>query len=240
MSKTKFSARYFKRTFTETLGTTATGTARTLEHTITISNGNLKLAPNDNVKYIIFNLLAVTTCPFRTAHCEASCYALKAERNYPDCKPCRERNLDATKTAGFIPNMIELIEETIKRPSYKNGKKIVVRIHESGDFYSQEYFNKWLAIANHFKDNKKLVFVAYTKSINFVHDIPANMVIRYSVWDDTEPDQIAKATALNLPIYTAVDKFQDEPKKMQCDCVNCSTCFKCFNKKFEILKCEIH
>lgn len=231
----KFSARYFKRTFTETLGTTATK-----NYTITISNGNLKLQPNSNVKYIVFNLLAVVTCPFRTAHCEGACYALKAERNYLDCRPCRERNLDATKTAGFVPNMIELIEETTRRPSYKNGKKIVIRIHESGDFYSQAYFNKWLKIAEHFQDNKKLVFVAYTKSVNFVHDIPFNMVIRYSVWDDTEPDQIAKANSLGLPIYTAVNKFQDEPQREKCDCINCSTCFKCFNNKFDILKCEIH
>lgn len=238
---TKFSARYFKRTFTETLGTTATGTAATEDYTITISNGNLKLQPNGNVKYIIFNLLAVVTCPFRTAACERSCYARKAERNYPDCTPCRERNLDATKTAGFVPNMIELIEETIKRPSYKNGKKIVVRIHESGDFYSQVYFNKWLKIAEHFQDNKKLVFVAYTKSVNFIPaSRPDNMVIRYSVWDDTEPDQIAKANSLGLPIYTAVDKFQDEPQREKCDCINCSTCFKCFSNKFDILKCEIH
>jgi hypothetical protein len=45
------------------------------------------------------------------------------------------------------------------------------------------------------------------------------MVIRYSVWDDTEPDQIAKAAALSLPIYTAVDKLQDEPQREKCDCI---------------------
>lgn len=240
MKKSEFSARYYKRTFTETSGTTATGTGANDTYTITVSNGNRKLLPDANVKYIIFNLLAVVTCPYATEHCKALCYARKAENNYPDCKPCRDRNLKATKTAGFIPNIIDLIEYMIKLPSYRNGKKIVIRIHESGDFYSQEYFNKWLAIARHFESNKKLVFVAYTKSVNFIHDIPANMVVRYSIWDDTEPAQIAIANSLGLPVYTAVEHFTTETKRQQCDCINCSTCFKCFNNKFNLLKCEIH
>ena len=233
-------AKYYKRTFTTTNGTTAAGTANIGTYTITVSNGNKKLVSDHNVKYIVWNIPAIVTCPFRTAACEKSCYARKAEKNYPGCLPCRYSNLDASKEKTFVDNMIALIQDLLHKPSYKNCKKIVYRIHESGDFYSQEYFNKWLKIAEHFKDNKKLVFVAYTKSVNFIHGIPCNMVIRYSIWDDTEPDQIAKAAALNLPIYTAVNKFQDEPQREKCNCINCSTCFKCFNNKFEILKCEIH
>ena len=233
-------ATYYKRSFTTQNGYTATGSANIAQYTITVSNGNKKLISNNNVRYIVWNIPAVVTCPFRTAACEHSCYARKAERNYPGCLPCRYANLDASKEKAFIDNMIALIEDLLNKPSYRNSKKIVYRIHESGDFYSQEYFNKWLKIADHFRNNKKLVFVAYTKSVNFVHDVPANMVIRYSIWDDTEPEQIAKANALNLPIYTAVDKFTNEPKREQCDCINCSTCFKCFNAKFDLIKCEIH
>ena len=233
-------ATYYKRTFTVSNGTTLTGSANVATYTITVSNGNKKLVSNNNVRYIVWNIPAVVTCPFRTALCEGSCYARKAERNYPGCLPCRYANLDASKEKAFIDNMIALISDLLKRPAYKNCKHVVYRIHESGDFYSQEYFNKWLAIAKHFENNKKLVFVAYTKSVSFVHDIPQNMVIRYSIWADTEPEQIAKANAMGLPVYTAVDRFTDEPKRVQCDCVNCSTCFKCFNNKFDLLKCEIH
>ena len=231
---------YYKRSFTVSNGYTATGNANVEQYTITVSNGNKKLVSDNNVRYIVWNIPAVVTCPFRTTACEHSCYARKAECSYPSCLPCRYSNLDASKEKAFIDNMIAMIEDLLSKPSYKACKKIVYRIHESGDFYSQEYFSKWLKIAKHFRDNKKLVFVAYTKSVNFVHDVPANMVIRYSIWDDTEPEQIAKANALNLPIYTAVDKFTNEPKRMQCDCINCSTCFKCFNAKFDIIKCEIH
>ena len=39
-----------------------------------------------------------------------------------------------------------------------------VRIHDSGDFYSIDYLNKWVQIAN---DNKDVIFYAYTKSIPF-------------------------------------------------------------------------
>ena len=231
---------YYKKTFTTTNGTTATGSQNIAQYTITVSNGNKKLVSDNNVRYIVWNIPAIVTCPFRTAACERSCYARKSEKNYPGCLPCRYSNLDASKEKEFINNMIALIEELLSRPNYKSAKYIVYRIHESGDFYSQEYFDKWLKIANHFINNKKLVFVAYTKSVNFVHDIPANMVIRYSVWDDTEPDQIAKANAMGLPVYTAVEHFTNEPNREKCNCVNCSTCFKCFNNKFNLLKCEIH
>ena len=61
-----------------------------------------------------------------------------------------------------------------------------VRIHDSGDFYSVDYLNKWVQIA---KDNKDVIFYAYTKSIpffkltkemntNFL--LPKNLIIIFS------------------------------------------------------------
>ena len=207
---------------------------------LTISNGNAKLVPNNNVKYIIFSLPAIKTCPFATALCRANCYALKSERAYPSARASRSNNWDVSKTDVFTPSMIQLIHNTIARKSYATAKKIEVRIHESGDFYSADYFNKWLAIADAFRSDSRLVFVAYTKSLPFVHDVPANMVIRSSIWDDTSADMLELTDALGLPIYTAVPTFTNEPAREQCACVNCSTCFKCFSNKFELLKCEIH
>ena len=44
-------------------------------------------------------------------------------------------------------------------------KKVdILRLHDSGDFYSINYLNKWIQIAN---DNKEVIFYAYTKSIPF-------------------------------------------------------------------------
>mgnify|MGYP003651091496 FL=1 len=55
-----------------------------------------------------------------------------------------------------------------------------VRIHDSGDFYSPEYLNKWVTIA---KQNKNVIFYAYTKSIKFFTEgliVPTNLKIIFS------------------------------------------------------------
>lgn len=45
--------------------------------TITTSDRNLKLVPNDKVKFIIWNLPAGSTCPFASDDCIKFCYAKK-------------------------------------------------------------------------------------------------------------------------------------------------------------------
>lgn len=216
-----------------------TMTVKALAALVSVSRGNKKLIPDKLHKFIIFNLPAVLTCPFRTPHCEKFCYARKAETAYPDCLPARKRNLKATLSPDFVDIMTAYIRRVMSGKAYRNAKSVVVRIHESGDFYSQEYFNKWLAIANNCADIQNLQFMAYTKSLPFVHDIPDNMTLRSSIWDDTTPEMVAMTAEKNLPIYTAVDKFTDEPEENRCGCENCATCRKCW-AAVKTLLCEIH
>ena len=115
------------------------------------------------------------------------------------------------------------------------------------DFYNMGYMAKWYRIAEYFRSDKRVVFMGYTKSVKFIdqlhdagHDIPKNMVIRYSIWDDTSADDIALAAKYNLPIYTAVDKFTPAiPSQNRCRCKDCATCGKCWSKTKKII-CEIH
>lgn len=211
---------------------------------LTMSEGNKKLKPTDKVKFLIWNIPAVTTCPYATPHCKGACYALKAEKQYPSCRESRERHYLESLRANFVERMIFTIEAHLNRPAYQKAKRVVIRIHESGDFYSREYLEKWVAVARHFEGNKKVVFACYTKSLPFFVgiDIPANMPARSSLWDDTEPEMIALTEALGMGIYTAVEAFADEPENEQCHCECCSTCFKCFCLKalYRVLKCEIH
>lgn len=216
---------------------------------IYISKGNKKLAPNKKVKYMIFNLPAITTCPFATESCKRACYAKKAERCYPSVLPCRTGNLNATKSDSFVSNMIESIEKMLTTPSYTKAKHIIFRIHESGDFYSRAYVNKWKMIIDHFKPVKKLHFVAYTKSIEFFRSDNywknmENVTLIHSIWNDTEKDIVIEIVSNNLKYYTAVESFTENgiTEKERCHCKNCSTCFKCFtnNKVYNNLYCEIH
>lgn len=72
-------------------------------------NGNKKLVNNDKVRYIIWNLPAIKTCPFATEHCKKACYACKAERMYPSVTPSREKNYNDSLKDDFSVRMIETI-----------------------------------------------------------------------------------------------------------------------------------
>ena len=209
---------------------------------VRISSGNRKLKPNADTKYIIFNLPAMVTCPYATANCINSCYARKAERCYPNALNARYRNYYVSHDSDFTERMIYTIETELLRPSYITANRVIVRIHESGDFYSQAYTDAWLAVARHFKRVKKVKFMAYTKSLPYFKNrtIPENMIIRSSIWDDTTAEMIRLTEEMHLPIYTAVPKFTTETKSEKCLCINCSTCNKCWNRKQGVIKCEIH
>ena len=92
------------------------------------------------------------------------CYAASAER-FPGVRNSRWSNFELSK--------IEIPELP------KNCK--AVRIHASGDFYSQNYFDKWL---DYCKENKDVEFWGYTKSLNFwikrIKDIPNNLTLTAS------------------------------------------------------------
>lgn len=182
-------------------------TLKQLESEFSYSTGNHKLVSNDNVLFLIFNLPYKVTCPYRTKSCEALCYAAKSEKAYPDCNPSRNRNLAFSKTDNFVPYMIELIK--IKLNNLKPGRKIIFRIHESGDFYNRMYTRKWILIINYFSGDNRIKFVAYTKSVIFFKGIDLdsmkNFTLRYSLWADTSPEQYAIAKELQLPTYTALD-----------------------------------
>ena len=123
---------------------------------IKLSEENKKLVPNKDTKFLIFNLPSKITCPFATELCRKFCYAVKSETAYPTVLPSRQKHFEESKQADFVERVVFTIESYLMRPSYKNAKKIVVRIHESGDFYNQMYVNKWFEIAEHFKKIKGL------------------------------------------------------------------------------------
>lgn len=111
-----------------------------------------------------------TVCPF-AKDCIKYCYAQKGNYRYPSVIKGLNNRYILSQTDDFIPMMNATI--TLERPTH-------VRIHDSGDFYSIKYLNKWVEIAN---NNKDVIFYAYTKSIPFFKknlDIPNNLKIIFS------------------------------------------------------------
>ena len=203
---------------------------------IYLSNGNKKLKPSEDTNFLIFNLPAIKSCPFATEHCRKYCYARKAEKVYPDVLPARERNFKASQEKSFVDDMITLI---MAKREKQHKKTLVVRIHESGDFYNKEYANKWLEIARRCKG---VTFMAYTKSFKYFDGVklPRNFVLRASIWDDTTKEQKEIVTRNNWAIYTAVQQFTENDSFTRCRCSDCATCGKCWKKSEKDIRCEIH
>ena len=142
-----------------------------------------KTSKENNAKIFNFSIPAYktrsgkVTCPFADS-CVKYCYAKKGNyTRFPVVQDLMEQKYKISKTNNFIPLMNEEIQKK---------KATHIRIHDSGDFYSIAYLNKWVQIA---KDNKEVIFYAYTKSIKFFVDgltLPKNMKIIFSEGSKTD------------------------------------------------------
>lgn len=129
---------------------------------------------------------------------EAFCYTLSTEMRYPNVRPCRYRNLSATKKDNFVECMVEIIQRKLE--TWKNFSKNF-RWHEGGDIYSRDYFLKMCEIA---KRCPSVNFLAYTRSFPLIDgiDIPKNFVVLQSIDSTSEVDAIP-----NIPKAYATNSF---------------------------------
>ena len=109
------------------------------------------------------------TCPMADA-CIKFCYAKKGAYIWKNVKPAFERRYELTKTDKFIAKINA--EIVLKEPEY-------IRVHDSGDYYSKNYLNKWIEIA---KNNPSVKFYSYTNCIEMLKnaDLPDNYDIIFS------------------------------------------------------------
>ena len=109
------------------------------------------------------------TCPFAD-ECIKFCYAKKGAYIWSNVSSVFEKRYELTKTDKFIDSMSSEIIK--KRPDY-------IRVHDSGDYYSKAYLNKWLSIAKLFP---KVKFYSYTNCINMLKNVelPNNYDIIFS------------------------------------------------------------
>jgi len=74
------------------------------------------------------------TCPM-AKKCINFCDAKKGAYTWSNVQPAFEKRYQLSKTDDFIHSMIDEIMK--KKPDY-------VRVHDSGDYYSKKYLQKWL------------------------------------------------------------------------------------------------
>jgi len=110
------------------------------------------------------------TCPGALA-CKAVCFAKQGRYVQKNVKAARAHNLALSQNDAFTAYIIG----DLARMRTVN----TVRIHDSGDFYSQEYLDKWAIIA---RALPHLTFYAYTKSLTLdFTGTPANLRITQSL-----------------------------------------------------------
>jgi hypothetical protein len=154
------------------------------KHLLNFQHGNAKLEKDT----AILSLPAGHTCPFAKTcrsscnrvtgkitdgpHAEIRCYATGAEALFPLIRKSRWNNFELLRSAKTAIGMANLIEQSLA------GKKKIklVRFHQSGDFYSQAYFDAWLMFA---QQHPEFIVYGYTKALTFwvkrLHAVPANM-----------------------------------------------------------------
>ena len=108
---------------------------------------NLKLK-----QQFIFNL------PASKAICNRlcpGCYANKAQLRFPAVLAYRE----SMYQQSLLPSFVDAI---VSKLTHTRRKSRTVRIHESGEFYSQEYIDKWASIATQLP---QFTFYTFTKRL---------------------------------------------------------------------------
>ena len=109
------------------------------------------------------------TCPMADA-CVKFCYAKKGAYIWSNVQPAFEKRYQLSKTDEFVNKMS--LEITKKKPDY-------VRVHDSGDYYSKKYLQKWIDIALLFPEVK---FYSYTNMVEMMlyTSLPSNFDIIFS------------------------------------------------------------
>ena len=156
-----------------------------------------------------FNLPTGTTCPF-ALECKVvvdrltgkfdvtkgqyRCYASSAER-FPAVRNHRWNNFEYVKN-----NNIPIIPKDCK----------AIRIHSSGDFFNQKYFDMWVQLA---KDNPEIEMWAYTKSlkywVNRINDIPNNLILTASYGGSLDY-LIEEYNLKNVKVYNNINEVPIE------------------------------
>lgn len=103
------------------------------------------------------------------------CFSASQEAQYPGTYNKRKANSDKLRELGTTSKMAATLLDAMPE------KAGIIRIHVSGDFFNQNYFDAWLRVARLRKD---VLFYAYTKSLPYwtkrIKNIPFNMVLTAS------------------------------------------------------------
>ena len=174
----------------------------------------MKLLKYGNAK---LNNQLIFSIPANKAICGRECpgcYATKFQRLYPNVLPSRETKYQASLQADFTQAIIDEVNSCKKTIT-------AVRIHESGEFYSQTYIDNWQHIATSLPKIQFYAFTKRMKDFNFsaLMSLP-NVVIIDSIMHG--PLNYAKAADLKPGVFIC-PATQNKTTDCGIDCDYCWT-----------------
>lgn len=150
---------------------------------------NKKIAASADNLHIVYNFgipayksrTGLLTCPAAgTCGKDGGCYAQQGAYTWSNVFPAYEARLLATLADDFVERTVDDLTR-LERNASRQGKTLVIRIHDSGDFYSLDYWHKWQAIMIAMPSVK---FYAYTKMVYMftrkVDALPSNFTLIFS------------------------------------------------------------
>lgn len=172
-------------------------------------------------KIYSFDLLAGHTCPY-AKDCKSSvvdgkivdgpdtdfrCYAASLEAIFKNVYNKHNNNTNQVKGKNK-DEIVGLIKANLPKDAG------IIRIHSSGDFFNQVYFDAWLEIA---KTHSHILFYAYTKALPFwvnrINEIPSNLILtasrggrkdlmiaEYNLRSVTVVESVYRARKMKLPV----------------------------------------
>lgn len=189
--------------------------------------GNRKIGTNT----MIFNMCSATHCPNRIAGlcvvCEY-CYALKAEKLYPEVLPYRIRQEKYWNNTDINT----IIDDFCNFVSHKYIKVEYFRYNESGDFRSLEDIRKLHLLSSALYKNFGIITYGYSASVNIISEylksylLPKNLIIKTSGYN-----------IIGMPSTRVIGKNEIVPNGYKlCPMKNCMTkcklCIKNINVAF--------
>ncbi len=142
------------------------------------------------------------TCP-SAGICGAFCYAKNGTYQFKNVKKAHIEKLELV--LNHRDTWIKMMNDELSKKKYQNG---YIRIHDGGDFFSEQYAIDWLDIAN---KNPNVNFYSYTKEVslfkNKIKDlIPKNFTLIYS-YGGKEDNLIDKNTDRHSDVFYDYDKM---------------------------------
>ena len=141
------------------------------------------------------------TCPMAKA-CAVGCYARSGAYLFSNVAKAYEYRLAQTLKADFKDQIQTEINKLVKK-----HKTVMIRIHDSGDFYNVEYVKKWFEIM---QSNPSVSFYAYTKMITLFEslkpELPSNFKLIYSYGG--KEDAKIKATDRHSKVFETIEALK--------------------------------